>query len=307
MRTPIRSTPLFVAAVCLVALAATMAPRAQARDADDCITAPNAAPPEGQHWWYRTDRAAKRKCWYLGPQDKNAAARKTARPERAARAAAAPADEDEDGVAETALPYAAPAAPAADMDARRAQPIEQAMAQGVPYLVDWSEMLKDSGVVASRDNALTGWAEDETASTAWALRGPAEPAPASAGKDDARLPQTSAAPSRAAKGAANGAGASPIGMPAIVIAAMMIAGGLCPTIVSLVRTRRRRRVLQGLAPPLRAPFDGPLPAFLQSPDATPLPAGESGTQGDGDRDTGRPYGGEAELRRILDGLQRRAA
>lgn len=39
------------------------------RAAEDCIVKPNAQAPQGQHWYYRTDRDSKRQCWYLGPQD----------------------------------------------------------------------------------------------------------------------------------------------------------------------------------------------------------------------------------------------
>ena len=37
--------------------------------AAECIAKPNAQAPQGKHWYYRTDRATKRQCWYLGPQD----------------------------------------------------------------------------------------------------------------------------------------------------------------------------------------------------------------------------------------------
>jgi hypothetical protein len=33
--------------------------------AADCLAAPDGAAPEGSHWYYRLDRATKRKCWYL--------------------------------------------------------------------------------------------------------------------------------------------------------------------------------------------------------------------------------------------------
>jgi hypothetical protein len=33
--------------------------------ANDCVAAPNASAPQGQHWYYRIDRAHQRKCWYL--------------------------------------------------------------------------------------------------------------------------------------------------------------------------------------------------------------------------------------------------
>ena len=35
--------------------------------ADDCFTAPHSAAPKGSHWYYHTDRAKRRKCWFLGP------------------------------------------------------------------------------------------------------------------------------------------------------------------------------------------------------------------------------------------------
>ena len=33
--------------------------------AADCLTAPYFAAPEGSHWYYQTDRATQRKCWFL--------------------------------------------------------------------------------------------------------------------------------------------------------------------------------------------------------------------------------------------------
>jgi hypothetical protein len=38
------------------------------RAADDCLTKPNAAAPQGSHWYYRVDRTTHRECWYLGPE-----------------------------------------------------------------------------------------------------------------------------------------------------------------------------------------------------------------------------------------------
>jgi hypothetical protein len=31
----------------------------------DCLTTPNSAASQNDHWYYRTDRAKQRKCWYL--------------------------------------------------------------------------------------------------------------------------------------------------------------------------------------------------------------------------------------------------
>ncbi|MDN5001758.1 hypothetical protein ACFQZO_12770 [Bradyrhizobium sp. GCM10027634] len=33
--------------------------------ASDCLASPKGATPQGQHWFYRLDRATKRQCWYL--------------------------------------------------------------------------------------------------------------------------------------------------------------------------------------------------------------------------------------------------
>jgi hypothetical protein len=35
---------------------------------DNCIAKPNSAAPQGSHWYYRVDRAANRRCWFLGPE-----------------------------------------------------------------------------------------------------------------------------------------------------------------------------------------------------------------------------------------------
>jgi hypothetical protein len=35
---------------------------------DDCVAKPNSAAPQGSHWYYRVDRPANRRCWFLGPQ-----------------------------------------------------------------------------------------------------------------------------------------------------------------------------------------------------------------------------------------------
>jgi hypothetical protein len=35
---------------------------------DDCVAKPNSAAPQGSHWYYRVDRTANRRCWFLGPE-----------------------------------------------------------------------------------------------------------------------------------------------------------------------------------------------------------------------------------------------
>src|SRR5262249_17883517 len=64
--------------------------------AADCTGKPTAQAPPGQHWYYRTDRATHRQCWYLAAQGSDvqrgatASARtRPAAPQRAHRPTAA--------------------------------------------------------------------------------------------------------------------------------------------------------------------------------------------------------------------------
>lgn len=47
-------------------------PRAGTADAADCLAEPNTPAPENSHWYYRTDKATQRKCWYLRSTDQPA-------------------------------------------------------------------------------------------------------------------------------------------------------------------------------------------------------------------------------------------
>jgi len=62
---PIRiSSPIAIAAA-FVIWAIGLDLQADAARANDCLAAPNASAPQGQHWYYRIDRSSHRKCWYL--------------------------------------------------------------------------------------------------------------------------------------------------------------------------------------------------------------------------------------------------
>lgn len=56
--------PNAVVALVVVSAFLVSAGIGQAR-AEDCLAAPNASSPTGQHWYYRIDRVNRRKCWYL--------------------------------------------------------------------------------------------------------------------------------------------------------------------------------------------------------------------------------------------------
>ena len=58
------------------------------RAADDCLTEPNGATPQGKHWFYRIERGSGRHCWYLRGEDEKSA--RAATPDSASPAPAPP-------------------------------------------------------------------------------------------------------------------------------------------------------------------------------------------------------------------------
>jgi hypothetical protein len=94
---PIGSTALVAALLLWAAVEAPTITRA-----DDCLTAPNSAPPAGSHWYYHTDSAKQRKCWYVraaGPSAQHTIAQP---PSDAANAIAQPASDPENAITQTA-------------------------------------------------------------------------------------------------------------------------------------------------------------------------------------------------------------
>jgi hypothetical protein len=91
----IASPAAYVAAVAALLLSGIGAglPIASASADDNCASAPGAAAPAGQHWYYHIDRVKQRKCWYLHatmPLPNHAAAKHRAAPAEPVAAAASP-------------------------------------------------------------------------------------------------------------------------------------------------------------------------------------------------------------------------
>src|SRR5262245_2228148 len=64
--------PALVPAIfAFLSLALSCAVSSPGAHAAPCNAKPNSQAPEGQHWYYRTDRASGRKCWFLGAEDVN--------------------------------------------------------------------------------------------------------------------------------------------------------------------------------------------------------------------------------------------
>jgi hypothetical protein len=59
---------LFVMAMFIALLAERFWVGHTGRAADDCMTKPGAATPQGSHWYYRLDRTNHRQCWYLAAE-----------------------------------------------------------------------------------------------------------------------------------------------------------------------------------------------------------------------------------------------
>jgi hypothetical protein len=59
---------LFLGAMFIALLAERFWVGHAGRAADDCMTQPGAAPPQGSHWYYRLDRTNHRQCWYLAAE-----------------------------------------------------------------------------------------------------------------------------------------------------------------------------------------------------------------------------------------------
>jgi len=59
---------LFLAAMFMALLAEGFWTGHASRAADDCMTKPGAAAPQGSHWYYHLDRTNNRQCWYLAAE-----------------------------------------------------------------------------------------------------------------------------------------------------------------------------------------------------------------------------------------------
>jgi hypothetical protein len=65
-----------------------------AADAAECLAQPNRAPSDGEHWYYRTNRATDQKCWYLRARDAETTGSTAGPPSTRADAASEPPSKD---------------------------------------------------------------------------------------------------------------------------------------------------------------------------------------------------------------------
>lgn len=178
----------------------------QSQAATACLSKPNAPPPSGRHWYYRTDRSLNRRCWYLGNigertnrrANRGAAASRTASRPSPPPSASAPREDVE------AEPPAATAAPV-EQQAASAVPLPQQAAE-VPVRQpdDESFTIGSAEGWPPREDAATA-EEDDSASNVWPDPSPAPSAETSAAIEvpiDPPIPAATPSPEPRSAGAA---------------------------------------------------------------------------------------------------------
>jgi hypothetical protein len=83
---------LVIVAILGVVVAVTARSSRAEAAVDDCLSKPNTPPPQGSHWYYRSDRASNRRCWYLGPQGEKVSQAASPRQRPAAKPAPQPVE-----------------------------------------------------------------------------------------------------------------------------------------------------------------------------------------------------------------------
>jgi hypothetical protein len=128
-----------------LAFTALTAPRAEARE---CLAAPKGPAPAGSHWFYRTDHANKRNCWYVRAKDGSsvATASSDSAPDGDESASAAPSNTASADT--TAAPAAAATAPA--RLTRNAAPLHASVANARAEVPTEPTPLRDA---AAQDSA----------------------------------------------------------------------------------------------------------------------------------------------------------
>jgi hypothetical protein len=234
MPTSIRSTKRTTFAASLMVLGVFTLPDAPAQAAAECLAAPNATTPQGRHWYYRLDRAAGRKCWYVAAQG-----RKSVRAAARARSAS---------VRATTVPPVSTRPP----PATRVESVPKSAWDGA------QETAQESAQIRVRQ-LIYGTAQPVEADAPPQAEVPTSPAPAQpADRLDRAQPVTRAeapevaaedndlsafapaAPAFATRVTRAADTTTPAQMLLIVIAALAIAGSLLYATVALVLARRRR-------------------------------------------------------------------
>lgn len=146
-----------------------------ANAASDCLASPKGATPQGQHWYYRLERATKRQCWYLRAEGGKVSQTAQAAPNTPA---AEPAVPQPHTVQDARAEYLTPQGAAAPKTTAQAVPAPTQQA---------ANPTADSS--AQQSAVATRWADASPATTA-------SPTPQAAPAPVAAVAQPSAKPSK---------------------------------------------------------------------------------------------------------------
>ncbi|MET4070908.1 hypothetical protein ABID58_005718 [Bradyrhizobium sp. S3.2.6] len=149
-----------------------------ANAASDCLASPKGATPQGQHWFYRLERATKRQCWYLRAE--GAKATQSAQATQGAQEATAD------------TPNAAPAAPQSVQNAHAeyiAPQTRAAASAPAPAAASTQQSPGTADANAAQPAVATRWPDAAAASPA-----PQQPSPATAAAPAAAPARPSATP-----------------------------------------------------------------------------------------------------------------
>lgn len=184
-----------------------------ANAASDCLASPKGTTPQGQHWYYRLERATKRQCWYLRAEGGKVSQTAQAVPDTPA---AEPAMPQPHAVQDARAEYLTPQGAAAPKTTAQAVPTQQA-----------ADPTADSS--AQQSAVATRWADASPATTA-------SPTPQAAPAPVAAATQPSAKPSKSpvALAAADSSTDKPTGslqMLLLVIGGALALAGVLASIV----------------------------------------------------------------------------
>jgi len=219
---------------------------------DDCLARPSGPSPQGQHWYYRIDRASNnRKCWYLRDIDA-----KTGEP---AQTRAAPAAQPAMAAPAAQPTMAAPAKPPADTSSNP------------PALTD-----TDAGLVPPTTSPPAATAPWPSAPPAEPMRESPADQPAISPKFDVRehdvrtvkrsRPTAVERPLPAERSVVEQSNHMPALLGAAVVLALIVIGSLAARLIfQYVRFRHVPRPRRNVARDLPISMDSPLPRMSESP------------------------------------------
>jgi hypothetical protein len=135
----------------------------QASAADECLTKPKGAAPQGQHWYYHNERGSKRQCWYLGDEGSRGASLGVR------KSAAAPAHQHHQlsqTEADAHAEFASAAAPASDSKRTVVGAVAPTPVEPSPMAAAaTSGVAAAQGTTASADSGTATLAEDSGTAT----------------------------------------------------------------------------------------------------------------------------------------------